>query len=150
MRTLLSILAICFTICNVNAQSVKVIDATSQSWSGGIYGHSGVNYMILLECHDTTKNITIDTVWIGNKSYYNSQQTTINVVKKIAKGKFQYRIAFGESRDLRDTDALRSAKANPNKNSPCRGKGCVVYHSGRKKEIIEIDKITSLSPLAYP
>src|ERR1700758_43516 len=64
-----------------NAQDVKVINATSQSWSGGVAGHHGINYVITIECNDI--NIVPDTAWINGNYFSLSISKKDTAVRKV-------------------------------------------------------------------
>ena len=150
MRKLILLVLCCFALLQVEAQSIKLLEASSQSWSGGVCCRSGVNYVIRLECLDQKQNITIDTVWIGNKAFFKLHPYEFSVEKSLVKGKTIYKVTFGESHDEHKPDGPYSTTGKLSKNPPYKGKNVVVYHDGKKKGVLVIDKINVLSPLAYP
>jgi hypothetical protein len=64
MKKLIIVLIICwFSYANIAAQSLKVIKATKQDWSGGVAGHYGTNYSITLS--PASKSIILDSIYVG-------------------------------------------------------------------------------------
>lgn len=51
----------------VQAQKVKLADATHHSWSGGIAGRHGDNYVFTIAFTRFTEEPVPDTLWIGKK-----------------------------------------------------------------------------------
>ncbi len=66
MRYLLFLLAASISL-SINAQKVKLVNATSQSWSGGVAGHHGTNYLVVIACSDTS--VKLDTLYTGGNCY---------------------------------------------------------------------------------
>ena len=99
MKTTVLILLINLAFFTAKAQSWQVVEATSQSWSGGVCCRSGVNYNIILESSDTTKKIIIDSVWTESDVFYNGPQKNFYVSQKITNNKLRVTITFGKSRD---------------------------------------------------
>lgn len=82
MRYIIITAFVCFALA-ANAQQVKVITATSQSWSGGMAGHHGTNYVFRIQFADT--NLMPDTAWIGGKYYplyFEKRDTTVRKVDR--------------------------------------------------------------------
>jgi len=66
MKTLILSFALLLSIA-VTAQKIDLVSATQQSWSGGVAGHHGINYCVVIQCTDTT--VVPDTLWIGPTIY---------------------------------------------------------------------------------
>jgi hypothetical protein len=66
MKTLIVSFALLLSI-TASAQKIDLVSATQRSWSGGLAGHHGTNYCVVIQCPDTTA--VPDTLWIGPTIY---------------------------------------------------------------------------------
>jgi hypothetical protein len=66
MKTLIVSFALLLSI-TATAQKIDIITANQQSWSGGVAGHHGTNYCVVIQCTDTTA--VPDTLWVGPTIY---------------------------------------------------------------------------------
>ena len=96
MRALIFIVFLSITFSSP-AQKIKLVSADKQSWSGGMAGHSGTNYSVVIECNDTT--LMPDTLWIGAEALPVNVRKLSSSLKKCGRRhkKVTYTINAGES-----------------------------------------------------
>lgn len=150
---MLSILT-CFTLL-VNAQKIKLVSATSQSWSGGVAGHHGTNYLIVIKCSDTAAKP--DTLYTGGNCYPVNIDKHDTVNRKVDKKTktVTYTIHAYDSyndMDFRDTTKRREKEKErakmPHRNYD--GAALLVYKIKRAKYTLLIKSLTQLPALNYP
>jgi hypothetical protein len=133
----------------LKAQKIDLIYTTAQPWSGGVCCFHGMNYVIRIQT-DNSAIISIDTVYLNNKVFYNGSNNPISVVDSIEKNKKNITIYFSERHDERNNDYQELLEQQNRKKSISRKNNCVVYHARHHKKILEIVKIIELPTLAYP
>jgi hypothetical protein len=151
MKRIILFFIICLGICIANAQVFTFLQATQQQWYGGICCSHGTNYLISFESTDTIHNITIDTVWIGNKFYTTNSKNSFLIFNSIVKGKMNYQLTIAESwnaNGIPDNEIV----SNESKIITLiyNGQACVVYHYRKKKMVMLVENIIELPPIAYP
>ncbi|HXP50564.1 MAG TPA: hypothetical protein VN922_11450 [Bacteroidia bacterium] len=137
-----------------NAQSIKVITATSQTWSGGVAGHHGINYVIIIECSDTA--ITPDTVWI-NGNYFPLSITAKDTANRKVNRKnhtVTYTIYEWEAyNDMDQTHRTSQEQQKANTKNLYRnydGAALISYRLKHRQHSIIVKQFTQLKPLCYP
>jgi hypothetical protein len=149
-RFLLSVV-ILFIYCNSYAQKIQFLKATEQHWVGGVCCSYGTNFIMYLQSNDTIHFIHIDTVWIGDKMYVENQPFNLNNYKNARKGITTYRITASTSWNKETSQGQEILdQKSPVKPPHYKGKGCLIYYSGKKRQIISVPEFVKLSPLAYP
>ena len=132
----------------VNAQSIKIISATEQSWSGGIPGHYGVNYNVVLKSNK--KGIVFDSIYINNIATKLNNADGSIVFDSI---NHTYHLSAGEAHvDPYPPNNIRDSIA-PKLIVPVRhftGAAMILYSYKGKKHFIIVKKLTTLEGLAYP
>jgi hypothetical protein len=136
-----------------NAQSVKITNATSQSWSGGLAGHHGINYVIGLQCSDTA--IMPDTAWINGQCYpiHIAKNDTMSRKADRRHNTVTYRIYEGEAwNDMDQADiARRQQNANVKKSHKnYDGAALISYMFKGIQHTVIVPMFTQLTPLCYP
>lgn len=149
MRTIFLFILFFLITFTMFAQDIKLRGATSQSWAGGVCCRSGINYVITLESADTTAELKVDTVWVGNTCYYNSDAATISVIRNVVGGKGEYNIQVSEVWDERVEPY--SGSQVPKVKCPYSGEANIICHFKKKyPKHITVEKFTELDPIAYP
>lgn len=140
----------------VSAQKIRLISAKSQSWSGGVAGHHGVNYYVQLEVLDTT---TIpDTLWISGNFYpihFDKHDTVFHKIDH-KHHTVTYLLTAGQAwndmdaitRMKQQKDTTKKAVKKPHKEYSCAA--LVTYSIKHRQHIFQIEKWTELPPLDYP
>lgn len=129
----------------MQAQSVKVIRATSQGWAGGICCKHGVKYVINLKVIRSKQPITLDTLWLEGFARDMSDQ---NKKKLNRKDTLSIQISDGISYD----DGLINIDKNPDVFYDGTKTGVIlVYRINNKRMELNISPfIEDLGFLAYP
>lgn len=155
MRTLLVILTVCLGL-SAQAQKTTVINATQQSWSGGVAGHHGINYVIGIEFTDTTA--VPDTAWIGGQYYRVNIAKNDTVNRKVDKKRhiIRYTIyVYNSWNDLEDPAQRQKELEQRNKVKQPRtrkfeGAALISYQLHHKQYDIIVKSFTQLQALNYP
>ncbi|HWY97943.1 MAG TPA: hypothetical protein VNY36_02550 [Bacteroidia bacterium] len=154
MRYLLLILTACLTL-SVNAQKVKLVNATSQSWSGGVAGHHGTNYAITIKCSDTA--IKLDTLYTGGNCYAINIEKHDTLNRKVDKktNTITYNIhAYDSYNDMDFGDPVkRHEREQERAKMPHRnydGAALLIYRIKRVKYNFLIKSYTQLPALNHP
>jgi hypothetical protein len=142
------------------AQQIKLVDSYSRSWSGGIAGHHGENYLFVIEFSKVKADVKPDTIWIGSQpvpvilsdSLFSQSANTKRIKKK---NSVQFEIQAGtffddyQYKHMLPGDTLKKAAVHP----PYLYKGIALlsYIYNGNKKYFEIDKIMRRGqPVAYP
>ncbi len=132
------------------SQTVKLIDATEQDWSGGIAGRSGTNYVFDIELKHCKKDVQPDTIWVGqsptalsekNTTQTHTQSGLLLQIRVTIQGKNSYG-HFPEP-----------TEPTPVVHAPCQYKGIALlsYHQDGKQYYYAIPRITKKYPhQSYP
>lgn len=150
MKQLLLLGLFIFSINFSNAQKLKLISSTCQTWAGGQCCSSGVNYRFILEVDDTISLFKIDTIWIDKQSYSKGSIRPISIAETKLNGKRYFTIEASRLWNNKSTfdNEVESEKLEV---APCQtGKACIVYHFGDEKMIQEIKEFVLLHSIAYP
>lgn len=153
MKRLLLFLLVLTGVANCAiAQSLQLLNATEQSWSGGVCCRMGTNYSITLESPDTVHLPVIDTIWINDTWHAANGVENFSVQKSKAKGKTTYQLFVGESHDTNNTpDILKMKTDKPKIHPPAyKGKACIIYTLNGRKKLLDIKSFTKLRSLQYP
>ena len=146
---LISIFSI--TLLNIKAQNIKVLEATQQSWAGGVCCSGGTNYSINLESTDTLNFIKVDTIWMGGEYYVEKAEPGFTLFKVIFNKKTKYQLSYGKSWNKYPHQEDDIPVLKPNEESPkYKGQAFVIYHYKKQREAIEIEGFAILQPIAYP
>src|SRR5271166_1699428 len=92
------LIVILFSCFLSSSQFFKVVKATSQNWSGGVAGHYGTNYQIVIETK--TEKAAPDTVWINGNTFPLNFSITGNRCRRSkdsVTGKITYSISASEA-----------------------------------------------------
>jgi len=151
MKKYFLIILILLSIKVLKSQNFEFVEATKQSWTGGICCRTGTNYKISFQSSDTVKTIKVDTVWIGNKCFAENQRHTFSVSKSIQKGKAIYLIQISESTNSRNSDEIDIIEEKTQNPPKYEGEAFIIYHSKKRKlKSVEIKQFKELERLAYP
>jgi hypothetical protein len=143
-----------------SGQSIKLINSTSQSWSGGIAGRHGVNYSFEIEFSNIKKDINPDTIWIDHRAIpiiltETNLSENVNTRKIRKKDSVRFEIHTGTSyddyeyRNQLPGDEKKKKEVNPP--IPYKGVALLSYKYKGKEKYFVIDKIMkSMTPLNYP
>jgi len=143
----------------VFAQQARLVDSYSQSWSGGIAGHRGENFLFVIEFTRIKGDVNPDTLWIGEQpipvlitdSLFSDSQNTKKIKKK---NSIRFEIHAGTSFDeyeYRNMPPGDETKKEAVKPPPYKGIGLLSYTYMGKKKYYEIGKIMRRGePLNYP
>jgi hypothetical protein len=156
MRFLISSLVLCLAL-SASAQKVKLIYATSQSWSGGVAGHHGTNYNIRIQCNDT--NMVPDTLWIAG-NYYPvniAKGDTVAIIHDRKHNTITYNLYAGDSwNDLaygNNPDDLVGQNSDSKNKKPVKsydGAALVTYQYKGIQQSFLVKAFRYLEPLNYP
>lgn len=151
----------CLISTAATAQHLHLINASSQSWSGGIAGHYGCNYGFDFEFVGSVHDYPVpDTVWVEGEPFplslpdSNGAQGTIRLTFK--KNRVHYNFGAGTSHDEdRGHPEFLNKKehqnARPKPPVPIAGVALVSYKYQGKKYYVQVPKFTgSLPPINYP
>jgi len=147
------IIAILIAACSsghVAAQKLKIISATKQSWSGGVAGHHGTNYSIVIK---TNEKIKFDSVYTNGMGFQlNPPQGSGRALYDSIK--HTYTISFSEFHDDMNPypNPLRvksSAAITPPPVRTYNGETLLIY-GGDKKQMLLVKQMNSLRQLCYP
>ena len=59
-----------FLLMTCRPEPVRIIDATSEAWSGGVRGSGrGVNYRIKVVVNRSSNLLQFDSLWVGDRGY---------------------------------------------------------------------------------
>jgi len=162
-------LLLCLAICCVNkCNDFEIIDATSQKWVGGIRSAgSGINYQLTLLTNQSSKNINVDQLWIGDQYF------KVSAIKK-------FPASEKEGFEKGDTIYINARIAHPRPPSPTGGEtqqvknpsnedatlhedslrqtppfsydgvALIGYELNKKRKFFIVEKIKKISPIAYP
>jgi hypothetical protein len=135
---------------SAQAQKIKFLNATEQHWVGGECCSYGVNYLIYLESTDTVSFIHIDTAWIGDKLFTEKQKNNLANFKNVRKGKTTFRITMSSSwsNDINKGEEIRDQKP-PVDPPKYKGKACLIYYTGKQRNIISVKNFIKLSSVVF-
>jgi hypothetical protein len=128
---------------------VEVIHATSQQWFGGTEESGyGTNYRFRV-VYDKTKDVTFDTMWIGERAYVPelsafllNQRKTIGPIDTIP-----LVCRYHKSNNPLDGYSEHPPKAN---GPPFKGAALLIYHFEGSRHTCVVDSIQPLEALYYP
>ncbi len=142
-------------------QTVKVINSSVQSWSGGVAGRSGDNYEFRIIFSGYTKMPLPDTIWIGNEPMpiYIADSGVIeeaNTIRYRRKNAVIYEVHTGTQKFEENPNYAHNplneryaATARPPINY--KGMGLLSYYYDGKHYYYQIPRIMhSLPPISYP
>lgn len=138
--------------CNQKS-SIQILEATSQSWVGGMeQTGSGINYTVKIFCPDyKNKNIRFDSLWVNNtvlpvrifSNEVSGDTVTLRATEKIIPPK-TFKSKDGENIQK---DISSPASIPPLKTS---GEGIIKYVLGGKNDFLVIEKFHKLQSKNYP
>jgi len=155
MKTLILSFALLLSI-TASSQKIDVITANEQSWSGGVAGHHGTDYLVVIQCTDT--NVIPDTLWIGGPIYSKIEiQRGDSTIRKYDKKTHAYTYTLHASESYNDMQQqyLYSGKQPPGDKTKQHlrhydGAALISYKYKRKHYFYIIKKFNQLPPLCYP
>jgi hypothetical protein len=143
---------ICFSVCH--SQIFTLVKATSQHWSGGVVGHYGTNYEIVLETQ--SKSAIPDTVWINGAVYpihISKQNNNCKCTIDTATGKITYDISIGEIHNhlnqKNNADTKDTLSPGPNSIRHFDGEAMISYKRKHKQRFYIIQSFDKLRPKNY-
>ena len=141
------VIAFCSPV-NACAQTVTIMNASRQDWSGGIAGHYGTNYSITLKL--SPENIQLDSVYISNFCIKISNVYGGNVLKDTVH--HTYTIIAQESHDEYNENGYSGHNPGlpPAAKKHFAGAALIVYEYKGKQYSLIVKKFQALEPLAYP
>lgn len=140
-----------------HAQKVRLLNSTEQRWSGGIAGHSGVNYVFTVEFSAYIAEPMPDTLWVGNQpiliTTVNSNEYANTKVSRTSRA-VKYEIGARISHDeYADRYPVLDGKPKDTTHAPIAYKGVALlsYKVSGKPHYFVINKIMHEYPVAnYP
>jgi len=156
---IISIALILIIFTSASSQEIKTINATEQSWSGGVCCRYGTNYNITIK---TFKDkITPDTVWIRGNYYpldidTGGYENNCIIKRDSLHHTATYSINVGESHDERDNmnpPDTRASGDTARKNNPHAdyfGAAIISYQYNGRKYYYKVKEFKVLEPIAYP
>jgi hypothetical protein len=154
MRSLLPSLLLCIVL-NTSAQTVKLISATEQSWSGGMAGHHGTNYLVTIMFGDSA---IPDTLWI-NGGFYPINIANNDTIRKIYDHKHHtitYKLYAGEAYvdfGLGGPDPIKKKQQEALVKKPHKeyaGAALITYQYKGQQQSFLIKTFEQLEGLNYP
>lgn len=155
MKRLFSIMFVfVFAGCGVS-QNLAVVKATRQDWSGGVAGHHGTNYSIVLKSNRGKE--VIDSVYISYMGFKVLHKNGAQSNLQVDSVHHTYTINVGELHN--DFNNMHPMPGDGGKDTvkhhmvPVRhfeGAALLVYHYKGKKRLLLIKDMESLQPLNYP
>jgi hypothetical protein len=155
------LLAFCAFQLYAMAHTVKVISATTQSWSGGVAGRSGTNEQFEIEFSGFKSEPIPDTMWMGdetipliitNKSNFSEGNTICIRSKKSVTFKIlgqTYRDEYAERFPPGLDPKKKNKVSHPPK--PYKGVALISYKIDGKEYWFEVPKYTKTLPaINYP
>ena len=157
-------LFLCLLTCLSHAfsfgQTVRVLNSTQQSWSGGVAGRYGTNYYFEVEFSNFHSEPLPDTLWIGQKpiSLYLSEAhaaALANMKCSRKKNTITYQINAGTSYDDYASHYAPPGQEEKKEliHAPLKYKGAALlsYRYMGKRHFFEITKVkTAYPPVNYP
>lgn len=156
MKKSLLFIALCLTSVTFFGQ-LKIINATKQSWTGGIPGFKGNYYNILLS-YKAKDSIVIDSFYVngigyaahlsntdmGQPHYFKTTENNIKAIKLFFKESY-YPCTLPDF----GADTIKQEKTEkPVRNF--KGEALIIYHKNGKKKKLLIKKFEALEPINYP
>jgi hypothetical protein len=142
------------------AQNVKLVNATQQSWSGGIAGRHGDNYTFVIEFSKYSKEPVPDTLWIGQQPIAlqvsdSGVTPRTNTVTISGKHSIRYEISAGTSAneytDHYPITGNKKEARQPHAPIKCKGVALLSYQYNGRHHYFEISKIMKVfPPISYP
>ena len=148
----------CFP-CHVRAQKIRLVNATDQSWSGGVAGRSGNDYTFVIEFSDFRKQPLPDTIWIGSQPvglYLPDSLNGGNMKIKHTKQKTSVIFEIKVSTSVDEYSVMNPLKQNEQKNAPAhiptyKGFALLSYHcNGRQQHYVIRNIPKNYPPINYP
>jgi hypothetical protein len=141
------------------AQTMKLVSATDQGWSGGIAGLSGDNFKFVISCACAGQPIIPDTLWAGDEPIPLSTGDSLdagNVRITYLKNKKTARIEITTGTQKSEYTRFEMPPDNVNTTAgrpPFGYKGVALlsYHYGGRQHYFTISRFTKvLPPVNYP
>lgn len=146
-----------------HAQKVKLLQATSTGWSGGIAGRYGTGYNFIVQfSHCGKQEPEPDTLWIGNKYIplvtKPASGQSYNLIKTAERKKVTFQVWGGTSWEDEEKPILHYPNSPEQKKinkpfPPIRYEGVALlsYKYNGKQRYFVIDKIMTFgTPVNYP
>lgn len=159
IKLTLPIVGVTAILSTATAQKIKTIEATEQSWSGGIAGRRGQNFSFVLEFSGINTKVKPDTLWIGTKAIalwdkeheYQQPNVRIKHIKKTTQWAINTTVANNDYDNYPHPlgDETKPAPEKP----PVKYEGVALlkYKIGKKTKFYTITKIqTHMPPVNYP
>lgn len=139
-----------------SAQKIDLLTATQQSWAGGLAGHHGTTYTVVIQCTDTT--VVPDTLWIGETIYSKIDiKPKDSAIRKYDKKMRAYTYTLNAYESYNDMKQLYvySGQQQPGDNTKQHmrhydGEALVSYKYKGKHYSYIVKKLTRLPALNYP
>jgi len=132
------------------AQKMTIVSATQQSWSGGVAGHYGTNYCIMLKVEKD--KIGIDSLYINSEVFV--PNVRLQGMAAVGKDTTErtYCITAEESHDENIGPPFRNTetKTSPVSHRSYKGQALIIYELNGKKHELAVKQLTALEGIAYP
>lgn len=145
-RWLIIFIATAFCQGTAQAQHLKVVNATKRSWSGGVAGHYGENYAIILK--PLTGGLILDSVYINNIGTKLVQENNGNV--RADNVHHTYTIYAEELHDDNNNPSPGYKEPPPSQVRHFTGAALVLYTYKGKAYLLIVKNMQSLPPIDYP
>ena len=156
-----TILAFNLLSYTANAQTIKLLNSTRQSWGGGIAGHYGDYYTFSVAFSDYSNEPLPVTLWVDNEPFVltitdESTPNGGNMKRKKANGKIVFEISVSTSHDEYMEKEMLLKGENVKKKTPrppitYKGVALLSYKYGTELKNFIIPKIIiNYPPIDYP
>ena len=103
-RVFIFVLVYCSSVICATGQTVRIVNSSSQKWSGGIAGHSGTNYYFEVEFSGFRGEPLPETLWLGKEPVAQSiidsaDGQSGNTIRAHKRGVLLYKISAGTQKD---------------------------------------------------
>ncbi len=142
--------------CPILAQTIKLISATDQGWSGGVAGRHGNNYNFVINCSNLKQEIVPEAIWIGREMIQLNLKDSVsqgNTIIQYSKNKSAAVIKVAVSTTYDDYN-MHQGKASANQQAPpviYKGVTLISYRYNGQKHYYTIRRFTVVfPPINYP
>lgn len=149
LLNLIGIVLILLPLCS----KVKVLDATSQEWAGGVYASGyGTNFKITMVARGSSDQLVINDLWIGEDHF---EVVAVKDLSRRGDALFAKKDTVYVSAGITykpDENGRYKKTETGSKKAPDRydGQALLGYTWKGKQKYVRIDEIRSLEKLIYP
>ncbi len=138
------LIAFCSPV-NSCAQTVEILNASRQGWSGGIAGNYGIKYSITLKL--SPKNCKLDSIYINDRGYKLDSKPGGNVERDTLQHALIINVGEGHHGGRDDNYNVQFPGQHVRH---FEGAALIVYQYRSKPYTFIVKKMEELPPLAFP